>query len=66
MTQEADVLVPCWGDRSKVPKSMHNEIDALLSLLHATGKPVMSFGLTASGDPKHPLMLPYSTQLISL
>ena len=63
MCDEADVLVPCWGDRGKVPKSMHNEIDELMSLLTGTRKPVMHFGLTKGGDPKHPLMLGYDTAL---
>lgn len=62
---EADVLVPCWGDRAKVPRSMHNELDELLSLLSGTGKPVKHFGLTKGGDPKHPLMLGYDTALQS-
>lgn len=61
---EADTLVPCWGDRAKVPRAMHNELDALLSLLRGTGKPVMHFGLTKGGDPKHPLMLGYDTPLV--
>lgn len=63
MCDEADVLVPCWGDRGKVPKSMHSEIDDLMSLLTGARKPVMHFGLTKGGDPKHPLMLGYSTAL---
>lgn len=63
MVDEADILVPCWGDRAKVPRLMHNELDALLSLLVGTRKPVMHFGLTKGGDPKHPLMLGYSTPL---
>ena len=63
---EADVLVPCWGDRAKVPRAMHNELDGMLSMLHGTGKPVKHFGLTKGGDPKHPLMLGYDTPLIPL
>lgn len=63
MAREADILVPCWGDRGKVPRAMHNEIDALMSLLLGTGKPVMHLGLTKGGDPKHPLMLGYETPL---
>ena len=61
---EADVLVPCWGDRAKVPRVMHNELDDLLGLLRRTNKPVMHFGLTKGGDPKHPLMLGYDTPLV--
>lgn len=63
MAAEADILVPCWGDRGKVPRSMHAEIDALMALLLGTGKPVQHFGLTKGGDPKHPLMLGYDTPL---
>lgn len=60
---EADILVPCWGSRSKVPERLRPQIDGLLELLTASGKPVMHFGLTSGGDPKHPLMLAYSTPL---
>jgi len=60
---DADYLVPCWGNRNKVPKSLHASIDELLELLRASGKPLLSFGLTASGDPMHPLMLGYDTPL---
>lgn len=63
MVDEADILVPCWGDRKKVPRSMHNNIDELLAWLMVSGKPVMHFGKTKGGDPKHPLMLGYSTVL---
>lgn len=64
IANEADVLVPCWGDRAKVPRTMHNELNDLLSLLLGTRKPLMHFGLTKGGDPKHPLMLSYDTPLI--
>ncbi|MNJ40255.1 hypothetical protein D3C77_351460 [compost metagenome] len=60
----ADVLVPCWGASGKVPPSLHYAIKNTLNLLLTSGKPVLHFGLTASGDPKHPLMLGYDTQLI--
>jgi hypothetical protein len=63
---EADFLVPCWGRRQKVPKLMHPEIDHLLAHLLRSGKPVFTFGLTAGGDPMHPLMLAYSTQLVPI
>jgi len=33
-------------------------------MLCTSGKPVKVFGLTAGGDPKHPLMLPYDTPLV--
>lgn len=63
---EADILVPCWGDRGKIPRMLRPEIDRLLSRLFASGKPVHCWGLTAGGDPRHPLRLGYRTELISL
>lgn len=64
--EEADVLVPCWGSRNKLPRTLHSHLDKLLVMLRASNKPIMTFGLTNSGDPAHPLMLGYSTPLIDL
>lgn len=61
---EADILVPCWGSRTKLPKSLHSKLDTFLSELLASNKPVRCFGKTASGDPKHPLTLSYETGLV--
>ena len=62
--READVLVPCWGSRTKLPKQLHLHLDNLMEQLVQSGKPVMTFGLTNSGDPKHPLTLGYDTPLV--
>lgn len=61
---EADLLVPCWGNRGKVPKHLRGHFDALRAQLVASGKPIKIFGLTKSGDPQHPLMLGYDTPLV--
>ena len=61
---EADILVPCWGNTSKVPPSLRYAFGELMDALLSSGKPVKCFGLTASGDPRHPLMLGYSTPLV--
>ena len=61
--EEADILVPCWGNISKVPPQLRGAFDVLMAALIGSGKPVRHFGLTKAGDPKHPLMLGYSTQL---
>lgn len=63
---EADILVPCWGNTDKVPPNLRFAFDVLMDALIASGKPVKCFGATASGDPKHPLMLGYATPLIDL
>lgn len=61
---EAEILIPCWGNRGKLPRNLWPALDELKAKIFATLKPVLIFGLTQSGDPKHPLMLPYSTPLI--
>ncbi|MEO8298771.1 MAG: DUF1643 domain-containing protein [Burkholderiales bacterium] len=66
LINEADILVPCWGNSSKVPPKLQFAFDVLMDALVSSGKPVQVFGLTASGDPKHPLMLGYDTPLMSL
>jgi hypothetical protein len=66
IAEEADILVPCWGNRSKVQKGLRYHFDNTLAALRRTGKPLMCFGKTASGDPLHPLMLGYDTKLIPL
>ena len=60
---DADVLVPCWGATGKVPDRLRGDFAVLAGKLQRSGKPVMHFGLTVSGDPKHPLMLGYDTPL---
>lgn len=61
--EEADILVPCWGNTSKVPPRLRCYPGILLEAMLSSGKPVMHFGCTSSGDPKHPLMLGYDTPL---
>ena len=63
---DADVLVPCWGSTEKLPRPLRSACKELMEQLLSSGKPVKSFGLTKSGDPMHPLMLSYDTQMIHL
>jgi hypothetical protein len=60
---EADILIPCWGSRDKLPKELRHHLIRMKNTLFESGKPVLIFGLTKSGDPMHPLMLGYDTQL---
>ena len=64
LIEAADVLVPMWGDTGKVPPKLRFAFDVLLEKLQDSGKPVLCFGHTKAGDPKHPLMLGYQTQLV--
>lgn len=64
MLAQVDVVVPCWGDVAKVPRQHHGHVAYTLAWIRAAaGKPVKHLGLTKGGSPRHPLMLPYSTQL---
>lgn len=62
--EEADILVPCWGNTTKVPPKLQEFFDVLIDALVSSEKPVKCFGLTKAGDPMHPLMLGYSTPLV--
>lgn len=61
---EADILVPCWGDRNKVPPRLRARFNILADMIFAAGKPVRVFGFTKGGDPLHPLTLGYATPLV--
>jgi len=60
----ADVLVPCWGTRSKLPERLRPRVAWLSGVLLTSGKPVKCLGVTRSGDPCHPLMTGYDTPLV--
>lgn len=62
---QADILVPCWGDRAKLPKQLRFHLDRMLARMRASGKPIKTFGFTKGGDPKHPLMLGYETPIVN-
>lgn len=65
--EQADIIVPCWGSINKVPKELQyrfDEVHRLIDTHKCKGKPVLCFGTTKNGSPKHPLMLGYNTPLI--
>jgi hypothetical protein len=64
IADEADVLVPCWGNTEKVPPGLRPAFNWISLMLMHAGKPVRIFGRCANGDPKHPLMLGYDTPLV--
>lgn len=58
-----DLIVPMWGRRSKIPKHLQSEVDWVEKVLQRYPVPVKVFDWTQDGNPKHPLMLPYTTEL---
>ena len=63
---DADVLVPCWGNQKKVGQEIRHHFNDMMSLLIASRKPIKVFGFTQAGHPKHPLMLGYATELVDI
>ena len=51
--READVLVPFWGSKNKLPAKLRPYLAELLDVLAKTNKPIMALGLTATKDPRH-------------
>lgn len=62
--EEADVLVPCWGPLAKLPKRLRRRYIEVARMMDRSGKPIMCLGIAKDGQPRHPLMLPYSTPLV--
>lgn len=59
----AHIVVPCWGSRLKLHVDLRHRLDFVTQELEKMKVPMGHFGRTKSGDPKHPLMLPYNTKL---
>ncbi|WP_394178813.1 DUF1643 domain-containing protein [Yoonia maritima] len=54
----ADQIIAAWGTHGE-----HLERGAATAeLLHKTGKPIFTLGLTKHGHPKHPLYISYTQQ----
>lgn len=58
----ADDLLVAWG----VHGAHRGRNSAVLSRLAASGKPLMTLGLTRDGHPRHPLYVGYGTQPVPL
>lgn len=63
---DADIIVACWGSRNKIPPRLRPRLTHVTGLLKKIDRPVYAFGFTADGDPKHPLFLPYSSELVRM
>lgn len=59
----SDVIIPCWGNITKIPKELRGILDYLSVILERNNIKCWCLGKTKSGCPKHPLMLSYETEL---
>jgi hypothetical protein len=62
--READVFVPCWGPLEKLPRRLRGRWREVLAIAERIGKPILCFGTAQDGQPRHTLMLAYSTPLV--
>ena len=60
----ADLVVPCWGSHTKLPGRLQHRTQDVHGLIVRSGRAAKCLGRTASGDPRHPLMLGYDTPLV--
>lgn len=62
---EAAMVVPCWGRLNKLPLRLQFRAGEVQKIIYAAPSlPVrLCLGFTKGGDPKHPLMVAYSTPL---
>jgi hypothetical protein len=60
----ADLVVPCWGPRAKVPSTLRGRYDVVEAMMRASGRPIKAFGFAKCGAPLHPLMLGYETPFV--
>lgn len=60
---DSSISIEIVGRYQGVPRDLRGAPPQLLQWLIRSGKPVMCFGVTSCGQPKHPLMLGYDTPL---
>lgn len=61
---EADLIVPCWGSLSKLPRRLRRRYLEVIRIAERSGKPIMCLGTAQDGQPRHTLTLAYDTPLV--
>lgn len=64
MIAEADSLLFAWGPMAKVPRAWRGRWRTIAALAERAGKEPLCLGTAKDGQPRHPLMVPYSQPLI--
>lgn len=59
--RDASIVVCGWGQ--SFPIGGQDRITQVVQLIHQTGASPMCVGVTASGNPRHPLYVPYRDEL---
>jgi hypothetical protein len=59
----APTVIFAWGPLAKLPPALRNRWKEIANLADEIGCTPMCLGTTQDGQPRHPLMLAYSTPL---
>lgn len=63
--READLVIPAWGPLTKLPKRLRGRWRRVVQIARDAGHETLwCFGTAKDGQPRHTLMLAYSTPLI--
>lgn len=57
------LIIACWGPLAKLPKHLRGRWREVVQMAEKLGKPLHCFGTAQDGQPRHPLMLSYTTPL---
>ena len=61
--RDADVLIAAWGPKAKLPRRLQPRYLEIIRIADRVAKPLLCFGRSGDGMPRHTLMLPYATPL---
>lgn len=62
--KSALMIVPCWGRSDKLHRFLRYRVTDVAATLRNYHRKTYCLGFTNQGDPRHPLMLPYTTELV--
>lgn len=63
MIGEGDAVLFAWGPVAKVPRKWRGRWVTVTAMAARVGKIPLCLGICADGQPRHPLMVPYSQPL---
>jgi len=63
--READIHVVAWGPLAKLPPELHYRWRKVLGAIRKAGGAPKCWGTAMDGQPRHPLMLAYTTPLVA-
>jgi hypothetical protein len=65
MLAEAELIVLGWGTLGKLPPELRDHHKRVLRMAARSGRVLHCWGTTLDGQPRHPLMLAYATELVA-